>query len=234
MENDGRNLKRQTVFLQLFVTLILLVAASVASTGYFGIKSLRTYAIEDAGSRQWELVLTLASLYGRESDKDSRNLSSRKEESESFISYLPETLGYRITIIAADGRVLADTHKDARTMDNHGNRPEVREAVSNGRGSSIRMSDTLGGVPLIYTAYYDPSLSLVFRVARTVEGLQAGLDRSITPPLGRTNHDRRSPTAGPTGSANRPRRPLRRPTRCSRSAWACTIRVIATRRRRPS
>ncbi|MDF1568908.1 MAG: ATP-binding protein [Spirochaetaceae bacterium] len=172
-------MKRQTVFLQLFVTLILLVAASVASTGYFGIKSLRTYAIEDAGSRQWELVLTLASLYERESDEYSQSFSSRKEESESFISYLPESLGYRITIIAADGRVLADTHEDARTMDNHGNRPEVREAVSKGRGSSIRTSDTLGGVPLIYTAYYDSSLSLVFRVARTVEGLQAGLDRSI-------------------------------------------------------
>ena len=64
------------------------------------------------------------------------------------INALAERLGNkvdaRITIIDADGVVLGDSEKDPRTMENHGNRPEVIEALSHEVGSSIRYSTTLG------------------------------------------------------------------------------------------
>src|SRR5260221_13887683 len=34
----------------------------------------------------------------------------------------------RITVVARDGRVLADSEADAATMENHSGRPELREA----------------------------------------------------------------------------------------------------------
>jgi two-component system phosphate regulon sensor histidine kinase PhoR len=52
-------------------------------------------------------------------------------------------LGARVTIIGADGRVLAESHHSWIAMDNHLNRPEVQEALATGSGSSIRFSDTL-------------------------------------------------------------------------------------------
>lgn len=49
----------------------------------------------------------------------------------------------RLTWIAPDGSVLFDTAGSAETMDNHGDRTEVREALSKGESSSIRYSSTL-------------------------------------------------------------------------------------------
>ena len=55
--------------------------------------------------------------------------------------------GRRITIIAPDGRVLADSHEDPAVMENHADRPEVLAPGSVHR----RISDTLGR-PMTYVA----------------------------------------------------------------------------------
>ncbi len=49
----------------------------------------------------------------------------------------------RITLIAPDGTVIADTSGDAETLDNHLGRKEVQLALKNGSGTSIRYSNTL-------------------------------------------------------------------------------------------
>ena len=60
----------------------------------------------------------------------------------------------RITVIAPDGVVLADSENDPQTMENHRDRPEVRTALRGRVGESIRVSPTEGrqemyvGVPL--------------------------------------------------------------------------------------
>ena len=49
----------------------------------------------------------------------------------------------RITLIAPGGRVLADSEADARRMENHAGRPEIRQALQGRPGSSVRHSATL-------------------------------------------------------------------------------------------
>ncbi|MEJ2701166.1 MAG: ATP-binding protein [Sedimentisphaerales bacterium] len=49
----------------------------------------------------------------------------------------------RITIILPDGRVVADSDENPAIMENHGNRPEFREALAEGLGRSLRFSGTL-------------------------------------------------------------------------------------------
>lgn len=49
----------------------------------------------------------------------------------------------RITLIAPDGTVIADTVADAESLENHGGRDEVKQAMQNGSGTSSRYSDTL-------------------------------------------------------------------------------------------
>ena len=58
--------------------------------------------------------------------------------------------GARVTVVAQDGAVLADTDADPQKMDNHADRPEVREALANGEGRSVRQSVTLGRELLYY------------------------------------------------------------------------------------
>lgn len=49
----------------------------------------------------------------------------------------------RITLIAPDGTVIADTVADAESLENHGSREEVKLAIQNGSGTSLRYSNTL-------------------------------------------------------------------------------------------
>ncbi|HPI93513.1 MAG TPA: ATP-binding protein [Deltaproteobacteria bacterium] len=52
-------------------------------------------------------------------------------------------LDVRITIIDAAGRVLADSERDPATLENHGHRPEMVQALQGRTGRSIRYSKTL-------------------------------------------------------------------------------------------
>ena len=59
----------------------------------------------------------------------------------------------RVTQIKADGTVLYDSRRDADILKNHGNRKEVREALSKGEGADVRKSETVGE-----DMYYDALL----------------------------------------------------------------------------
>ncbi|MGI6110353.1 MAG: sensor histidine kinase [Eubacteriaceae bacterium] len=50
----------------------------------------------------------------------------------------------RITIIKPDGTVVVDTSEDPSTLENHANREEVKAALQDGTGTSVRYSSTLG------------------------------------------------------------------------------------------
>ncbi len=58
--------------------------------------------------------------------------------------------GVRVTVITAQGLVLADSQSDPQTMENHANRPEVMDALAQGTGHSIRHSVTINRDLLYY------------------------------------------------------------------------------------
>ncbi len=50
----------------------------------------------------------------------------------------------RITVILPNGQVIADSDEDPAKMENHGDRPEFKDALERGMGRSLRFSGTLG------------------------------------------------------------------------------------------
>lgn len=62
---------------------------------------------------------------------------------DAFIEGLREDVDTRITLIDADGVVLVDSEVDAALLDNHGDRPEVKEAFQGEIGISKRYSDSV-------------------------------------------------------------------------------------------
>ncbi len=56
---------------------------------------------------------------------------------------LGRAMDARITVMAPDGQVVGDSHRDPAQMDNHADRPEVRDALRSGTGRSVRYSQTL-------------------------------------------------------------------------------------------
>ncbi len=89
-------------------------------------------------------------------ENDSRHSLQQMAEEEASIT---ET---RATIIAHDGKVLADSQADPETMENHAGRPEVAAALSGRTGAATRRSHTVG-VEFLYVAV--PSGDKVARLA---------------------------------------------------------------------
>jgi two-component system phosphate regulon sensor histidine kinase PhoR len=86
----------------------------------------------------------------------------------------------RVSLIALDGRVLADSAASGAALsglDNHAERPEVRQALASGAGTSIRHSSTVNA-DLLYAAIpvlEDGRPVAVVRVAFSLAGVEAGV-----------------------------------------------------------
>ena len=78
------------------------------------------------------------------SGADTNRMNELAQESAGAI-------GARITIIDRAGTVLGDSEENPVDMENHANRPEIREALAGKAGSSIRFSSTLG-FDMLYVA----------------------------------------------------------------------------------
>jgi two-component system phosphate regulon sensor histidine kinase PhoR len=63
--------------------------------------------------------------------------------------------GVRVTVIASDGQVLADSQSDPSTMENHAGRPEIQDAFAKGDGQTVRHSATINR-DLLYYAVRHP------------------------------------------------------------------------------
>ena len=77
------------------------------------------------------------------------------------------TPDYRLTWVAPDGAVLFDTAGPAENMENHGDRPEVREAFAKGESSSVRRSSTLTEQALYYARALSNGTVLRISIRRT-------------------------------------------------------------------
>lgn len=84
------------------------------------------------------------------------------DPSESTVQALARAAGVRMTWIASDGHVMADSDADPAAMENHAARPEVAVAMKGAIGFDTRRSSTLG-IETLYVAV--PSASGVLRLS---------------------------------------------------------------------
>lgn len=78
--------------------------------------------------------------------------------------YDPDVDDLRITMIKKDGKVFYDSFADAKKMENHANRQEVRQALKHGNGKAIRTSDTMDKSTFYYAVRLDDGN--ILRVAK--------------------------------------------------------------------
>ncbi len=121
------------------------------------------------------LLVSFCLVFGVLFEYFEAQIFSELQSEADYISYAIENEGVsyienfegskRITLVSEDGIVLADTKADAKGLESHGDREEVREAMKNGRGMSSRFSKTL----MKKTLYYAEKLEdgTILRVATT-------------------------------------------------------------------
>ena len=81
------------------------------------------------------------------------------------------TKSLRITVVGEDGTVLFDTDANSTAMENHLDRPEIREAFEKGEASSSRVSETMSKTLFYYAQRLDNGT--VMRVSRVADSIFA-------------------------------------------------------------
>jgi two-component system phosphate regulon sensor histidine kinase PhoR len=87
----------------------------------------------------------------KELEEKARLISVMQPQKDADFAQLGRATQARITWIARDGQVIAESDADAGSMENHKSRPEIAAALKGEVGWSIRNSPTLG-VPFVYVA----------------------------------------------------------------------------------
>tara|TARA_B100000315_G_C14579235_1_gene589580 strand:- start:1274 stop:3109 length:1836 start_codon:yes stop_codon:yes gene_type:complete len=65
------------------------------------------------------------------------------KEVQELVVKIAQDTDTRITFVAPNGEIVADSHSDPYTMENHSNRPEIVAALTNPYGVSRRFSETV-------------------------------------------------------------------------------------------
>jgi two-component system phosphate regulon sensor histidine kinase PhoR len=136
---------RLTIAAKSVLTVCLLIAFSLTMVGVYLERRERQGAIDQAVARLEAQVSLLAAevpesiLLG---DAWARRAAARTRA--------------RVTAIAADGRVLADSEEPSRLLENHGSRPEVVAALRTGSGRAVRFSQSANRT-LVYFAQSVPA-----------------------------------------------------------------------------
>ncbi len=117
----------------------LLISLTVLTLGLYLTAQARTYLINDLRNDLVTQAKLLSGLLeGLEINSENSDLLN-----ELAIRWRGE-LNLRVTIIGLDGTVLAESDQEPSMMENHADREEIIQALSEGQGTSIRFSNTLG------------------------------------------------------------------------------------------
>jgi two-component system phosphate regulon sensor histidine kinase PhoR len=160
---------RQRLFWRLFITYSLITVFCTAIVGGLLVRGERRTSRAQLEADLAQLAHVLDERFGPTMD------AAHAAVADSLAKHLGHATDTRITIIEADGQVLADTNVDPRQMENHRYRPEVQAALQGQVGSATRLSKS-DFAPHLYVAV--PSHAhpgWVMRVAIPMAAYQARL-----------------------------------------------------------
>jgi signal transduction histidine kinase len=100
---------------------------------------------------------------------------------QAAVDSVAREMGHRVSVIALDGEVLADSEvapADLAGVDNHATRPEVRQALSGTRGFATRTSATVND-PFLYGAQFAEvgGQEIVLRIAAPLDRIDVAVER---------------------------------------------------------
>jgi two-component system phosphate regulon sensor histidine kinase PhoR len=118
-----------------------LVAVIFAAAWLWSLYGPLTSAALKQQQRNLTAVAQAGALVAKESNSTAPEIAKR----------LVARTDLRVTIVAASGTVLADSHNDPAKMENHANRPEIKAALAGRVGTARRVSKT-EGIEQLYVA----------------------------------------------------------------------------------
>jgi len=163
---------RSRIALKLTLTLVGFVAVTMMLVALYLSRGLERVAIESIEAR-----LGTAARVLEDEARATLRAGGEARSVQTFVERAARRTNSRVTLVAPDGRVLADSERrpdEVAEMDNHAARPEVRAALNGSVGRDLRRSSELGA-PLIYVAVPVSESGRVVGALRLAAPLEARL-----------------------------------------------------------
>lgn len=166
---------RRNLFAKLALTFLALLFSVLVGVDFFAESALR----DNYERTGFEQLSTIAHIAQANAQQLPLLPSDRPEDAAALKNWMSPIAagGTRVTVITADGHVLADSQADPQIMETHADRPEVRDALANGEGHAIHRSVTLKRELLYYAVRQNvPGRSpLILRFALPLETVDNAL-----------------------------------------------------------
>lgn len=166
---------KKTIFFKIFLGYLLLTMALCGLIIVFSYYIIRNSHINVKAEDMTDLAVALK---GEITPIVESNNFKRLED---FTKQLGRKIHTRITVIASDGTVLADSEEDPLKMENHRTRTEIAQAMDGNTGKFLRISDTLKQ-EMLYIAIpvvKDNKIIYVLRVSRLLKAITATTNQLV-------------------------------------------------------
>ena len=132
---------RRNLFTKLALAFFALLLCVLLAVDFFADRALR----RDYERTGFEQLLAIARIAQANPPQFTALPPEKPEEISALQNWVQHIAasGARVTVVTADGLVLADSQSDPQTMENHAGRPEIVQAMAEGSGRSIRHSATI-------------------------------------------------------------------------------------------
>ena len=132
---------RLNLFWKFSLAFLALLVSVLLAVDFFAERSFRS-DYERSGFEQLASIAQMALARPPAWTAASAGNAETRPSLREWVSKMAAS-GARVTVITANGLVLADSQSDPQTMENHAGRPEIVDALAKGSGQSIRHSVTI-------------------------------------------------------------------------------------------
>jgi two-component system phosphate regulon sensor histidine kinase PhoR len=161
-------MKKQKLIWQIFPFFLVIIIVSLSLEAWYFNRHSRRFFIENT---EKELTVRARLLeYKIVGMLDETPVP--KQALNALFKDLGASIDTRVTIIDPSGQVIADSFARTSTMENHGNRPEIRTAFAGQTGMAVRYSETLDR-NMMYIALPLKKAEQIIAVIRTAVPLTA-------------------------------------------------------------
>ncbi len=164
---------RRSLFHQLYPVLLVAVLAAAVAISLAASRFLRDAIYAEKQEELHNSALVVANAV-------ADDLIAAPGAVGGAVGRLGQGVPNRITVMTADGTVIGDSSADPEAMENHADRRELRDALTHGAGTDIRVSVTTGANSMYVAVPVDGvagSPAGVVRIAASVARIDARADR---------------------------------------------------------
>ncbi len=130
--------KRKPLIWHLYPSYLILVLAALLAIGWYASRSMRQFYLTQIHQNLLNQSQLLKNQFLPMLEPN------RYAELDRYCKVGGREIPTRLTVILPDGTVVGDSEATPAKMENHGDRPEFRQALEDDEGSATRFSDTLG------------------------------------------------------------------------------------------